>query len=376
MAAGLPIDLRDATDRPFVSVVMAIRNEEAVITDSLLRLMAQDYPAARTEIIVVDGDSDDATIDRVKEVIVDHPDRDITLLHNPDRIVPISLNLAIRASRGDIIVRMDGHAFMADDYISACVRSLDEHDADVVGGPLETKGHGRFGRAVAYAQSSPAGIGNSHFRYANKGIEVPTVPFGTFRREAFERAGLFDESMVRNQDYEMNTRIRDTGGKIYLDPRVRVSYRPRGTLRGLWRQHVEYGWWRVETLRRHPDSARPNHVLPLLLVAGLLLPIPLLRARLIRWGWQALVATYGSFVAAGTLVQIRRGARAELPGVALAIMAMQVGYGLGSLMNVATGGRWPYGPVVAKVPELPPRAEPVVVLDELTEAGAAAGGGG
>lgn len=363
--SNLQIDLRDSASRPMVSLIMPIRNEAAVIEASLERLLRQDYPAERTEIIIVDGASDDETVDRVKAVIAEHGHREITLLHNPHRIVPISLNMAIQESCGEIIVRMDGHAFMADDYITQSVQAIIDHDADVVGGPLETIGASRFGKAVAFAQSSPAGIGNSHFRYANKGVEVPTVGFGTFRRSAFERAGLFDESMVRNQDYELNTRIRNTGGRIFLDPRIRASYQARSSLRGLWRQHVQYGWWRVETLRRHPDSARPNHVLPLLLVAGLLLPLPLLRLGLIRRAWMALLATYGTFVGAGTLAQVRRGARTELASVAIAIMAMQCGYGLGSLLNLATGGRWPYGPVVAKVPRLaepsPEPATPVAV---------------
>jgi len=332
---------------------MPIRNEEDAIGDSLEALLRQDYPPTKTEIMIIDGNSDDDTVGRVQAVIDSHPERNITLLHNPESIVPISLNLAIAASHGEVIVRMDGHAVMADDYITQSVAAIIDHDADVVGGPLETIGVTPFGEALAYAQSSPAGIGNSHFRYSKKGAEVPTVGFGTFRRSAFQRVGLFDESMVRGQDYELNARIRRTGGRIYLDPRIQASYKARSTPSGVWSQHFQYGWWRVETLRRHPYSARPNHILPFALVAGLLLPIPLLRARLIRRGWLALFATYATFVGAGALSQRQRGAKiTDLPSIVIAIVFMQCGYGLGTFVNLVTNGRWPYGPIEASVPTL------------------------
>lgn len=341
----------DATQ--LVTVVIPIRNEEAAIGQCLEGLLRQDYPPAKTEIVVIDGNSSDKTALRVQAVIDAHPDRDITLLHNPEGIVPSSLNLAIASSRGEIIVRMDGHAVMADDYVSQSVQAIIDHDADVVGGPLETIGVTPFGKALAYAQSSPAGIGNSHFRYSKRAAEVPTVGFGTFRRSAFARVGLFDESMVRGQDYELNVRIRNTGGRIYLDPRIKASYQARSSPSGVWSQHFQYGWWRVETLRRHPDSARPNHVLPFTLVAGLLLPIPLLRTRLIRRGWAALVATYVTFVGVGSASQLKRGAKGkDLPSIMVAIVFMQCGYGLGSLVNIVTNGRWPYGPVEPSVPML------------------------
>lgn len=349
----------DPETTPMVSIVLPVRNEEKYIDEALEALLRQTYPADSTEIVLVDGDSDDNTVALIEAFIAQHPDRRIRLFHNEKRIVPSSLNIAIRESVGDIIVRMDGHAVMADDYVEKSVLAIAEHDADVVGGPIETVGTTRFGRASAFAMSSPVGVGNSKYRYGASGVEVPTVGFGSFRRSALERAGLFDESMVRNQDFELNYRIRSTGGRIFLDSRIHSSYEGRNSAKALFDQHVQYGWWRVETLRRHPKSVRPNHVIPVALVSGLLLPLPLLRVKFIRRAWMLLAGTYGSFVTVGTISQVKRGGEArDLPLVGLAIVCMQTGYGFGSLLNILTGGRWPYGPVVRFVPTLEPREAP------------------
>ncbi len=341
-------------DLPTLSIVMPIRNEGRHIRAALEALLRQEYPPELVEVIVVDGDSDDDTPAIVQAVIDEHPDRAITLLHNPRRIVPISLNLGIRASRGEVIVRMDGHAHVADNYLFACVRTLEETGADNVGGPIETVGTTTFGRALAVAQSSPLGIGASPFRYSDRPAEVATVPFGAFRRSCLERTGLFDESMIRNQDYEMNVRIRATGGRIWLDPRIRSRYTARSSPKALWHQYFDYGWYRAETLRRHPRSMRPNHVLPLGLAATLTLPVPALRNRWIRRGWLAAVGTYGTYLGVSTAMLRERARGRELAGVPVALTFMQYGYGLGSLVNVLTLGRWPHPRAIPTVPDLPP----------------------
>jgi cellulose synthase/poly-beta-1,6-N-acetylglucosamine synthase-like glycosyltransferase len=330
------------------SVILPIRNEVKHIRTCLERLLTQDYPADKLEILVIDGMSEDGTRDIVREMIREHPERRLRLLDNPKRIVPPALNIGIQAAEGEIVIRMDGHTVPAPDYVSACVRALEATGAANVGGVIGHTSDTPFGKAVAKAQGHPLGVGGAKFRYAKEGQYVDTVPFGAFRREIFEKTGLFDESMIRNQDYEMNVRIRKTGGKIYLDPAIHAVYTPRDTPRRLWKQYFEYGWWRVETIRRHPDSLRWRQAIPPVFVAavvllGLLSFWPVARALL------ALAVVPYVAVLGATSWRLRRElARPWQFGLAVAIM--HFAFGLGFWTNLLSGGRWPYR---AQPPQVP-----------------------
>jgi succinoglycan biosynthesis protein ExoA len=348
------------TGLPRVSVVLPIRNEADHIEACLERLLRQDYPHDLLEILVIDGASDDGTREVVERVRANHPDADLRLLDNPERTVPPALNIGIRAARGAVIVRMDGHAVPAGDYVSACVAALARSGAANVGGVVVAEGATAFGQAVALATQHPLGAGDAKHRIGGAAGDVDTVPFGAFRREVFEKVGLFDESLVRNQDYEFNVRIRAAGERVHFDPRIRFAYTPRGSVRALWSQYLQYGWWKVETVRRHPASLRWRQAVPPAFVLFLL--VALLAAP-----WSGLAA--GALVAAvtvylGTLGAVAvRVARppATPPKVLLAFVVLHFAFSFGFLLNVMSGGTYPYRARPARVPRLNALGDPAEV---------------
>lgn len=239
----LPVNL------PFVSVVMPIRNEEAFIERSLGAMLIQDYPADRFEILVVDGMSDDGTRDMVAR-LSDRSPVDVRIIDNPGRIVPPAMNLGIRAAMGDVIVRMDGHTIAASDYVSSCVRALEESGADNVGGCMTCVSDTFLGQAIGLGTSHPFGIGNAKFHYSDRPQDVDTVYLGCWRKEAFDAFGMFDEFFLRTQDSEFNYRTRMLGGRIRLDPRIRSQYYNRASLRKLWKQYFQYGFWKTRLMMK------------------------------------------------------------------------------------------------------------------------------
>jgi len=256
---------------PFVSVVIPMRNEGATIGECLDAVLAQDYPAERFEVIVVDGRSDDDSAARVRA----YAERDgrVRLLDNPGQIVPTAMNIGIRAARGAVIARVDGHTRIASDYLRRGVEALERTGADNVGGPMTAEGGGAFGDAVARAMSSRFGIG-AYFHFGTEEREVDTVYLGMWPRRVFERVGLFDEELVRNQDDELNYRLRKLGGRVVLDPRMRSHYRNRTGVRKLVRQFYQYGEWKVRILQKHPLQMSWRHFVPpafvLVLLGGVL----------------------------------------------------------------------------------------------------------
>jgi succinoglycan biosynthesis protein ExoA len=260
-------------ESPLVSIIVPIRNEEKFIARCLQSVMDQDYPRDRIEVLVVDGRSEDRSRAIVAEFSSRYPM--IKLLDNPRLTTPAAMNLGIRKARGDIIVRVDGHCTLEPDYVRQCVECLRRTGADNVGGLMKAVGQGYVGYVIALAINSFFGSGGSKFHYASEEQAVDTVYLGAFPRPVFDRVGLFNERLVRNQDYELNYRIRAAGGKIFLSPAIKSSYYGRSSLLDLWLQYVQYGFWKVEMLQVHPRSVQPRHlVAPLfvftLFVSGLL----------------------------------------------------------------------------------------------------------
>jgi len=351
-------------DFPFVSVVLPIRNEERTIGDCLGAVLAQDYPAGRMEVLVVDGQSTDRTRVVVEEAAARDPWSRVRLLDNPVGSAPPALNIGIRAARGELIARVDGHTIIAPDYLRRCVETLRETGADNVGGLMRPEGRGYVGRCIALATGSRFGVGNSRFHYDEHGGEAETVYLGCFRRVIFERVGLFDEGLIRNQDDELNDRIVASGGRIWLDPRIRSTYYNRGSYRSLWRQYYQYGYWKVRVLRRHPEARRARHLAPAALVAALasaaLVGLAALASRLVdarhRGGrpvWfgrdtldtlvmALLTATWGVYgaasVAAALVVASRAGWR-FLPGLLVSFWRLHLGYGAGFLAGLRSTSR-------------------------------------
>jgi len=319
-----------STARRLVSVVVPVRNEAPRVGACLEGLLAQDYGLARMEIIVVDGMSTDGTRDILQTYAARYPN--IRMLDNPGRIVPVGMNMGIRAAGGDYIIRVDGHTVLPPNYVSLCVRFLEQTGADNVGGTMRAMGDGYLAKAIAIATSSPFGVGNSPFHYSDKAQWVDTVYLGAFRREALERVGLYDESLVRNQDYELNYRIRKAGGRIFYTPEIFAYYYGRDSLGALWRQYHQYGLWKVRVIARHPGSAQVRHFAAPLFVAGLLslgVLAPVLPFA--RWllGLQLMLYALAG-VTSSTREALRKGLK-FLPVLPLVFLVLHLSWGLGFL---------------------------------------------
>jgi glycosyltransferase involved in cell wall biosynthesis len=252
---------------------MPVYNEENYIDNCIESLLLQDYPLDAMEWIFVDGCSTDNTYELIQKYTKKYPNL-IKLLKNPNKTVPYAMNIGIGEAKGEYIIRLDAHADYAIDYISKCVYYLDTTDADNVGGIAETKSKGFVGNTIAAMLSSKFGVGNSQFRTNGKSGYVDTVPFGAFRKEVFEKWGGYDERLTRNQDNEMNYRIRKNGGKIYLSSDIHLSYYCRDSIKGISNMAMKNGMWNIITMKLCPGSMGVRHFIPLTFVLSIiLLPI-------------------------------------------------------------------------------------------------------
>jgi glycosyltransferase involved in cell wall biosynthesis len=247
-----------------VSVVVACRNEIQHIRQFLDSLLGQDLSGLTWEAIIVDGLSNDGTREVLEQYSAKHPQ--IRMIDNPGRFVSSGLNSAIRAAQGEIILRMDAHTYYSPDYCRRCIETLAETGADNVGGPARTKAEGICARAVAAAYHSPFSTGGAKFHDCNYEGWVDTVTYGCWRKSTLIRLGLFDESLVRNQDDELNLRLVRAGGRIWQNPRIISWYSPRTTLSGLFRQYFQYGFWKVAVIRKHRIPGSWRHAAPVLFV--------------------------------------------------------------------------------------------------------------
>ncbi|MCZ7547063.1 MAG: glycosyltransferase family 2 protein [Anaerolineae bacterium] len=322
---------------PPVSVVMPVRNEGDFIRRSLGAVLAQDYARDCLEVLVVDGMSDDETRAIVTEIAAS--DARVRMLDNPARIVPTAMNIGIAAARGEIIVRVDGHTLPEPDYVTRCVYHLQQTGADNVGGPMQPAGLTPMGEAIAAATSAPFGI-PTRFHHSRTPGYVDTVYMGAWPRAVFERVGGFDETLIRNQDYELNYRIRQHGGRIYYAPDIRATYYGRQTLRALARQYFQYGVWKVHVIVRHPASTRPRHLVAPAFVMALAAGAAL--TPFTRRGWWLLAAVAGSYalanLVASTQLAMQRGWRLLLR-VPAVFATIHVAWGAGFWRGVLQQAR-------------------------------------
>ena len=244
---------------PEISVILPVLNEEPHLAESVSAILAQDYKGT-FEIILALGPSRDQT-NVIAEDLAQRDSR-IKLVMNPTGKTAAGLNLAIAASKSPVIVRVDGHAKIPNNYLSLAVTILRESGAVNVGGVMAAEGITKFEIAVSRAMRSPLGVGASRFHTGGKAGEVDTVYLGAFRREAINAVGGFDERYTRAQDWELNHRLRKNGGKIYFDPRLQVTYRPRPSLRKLAKQYFQYGRWRRVVSRSHPGTVNLRYLAP------------------------------------------------------------------------------------------------------------------
>ncbi len=317
-----------------VSVIVPCFNEEATVNLLLEAIYQQAYPRQELEVILADGLSTDRTRDEIARFARQHPDLAIKVVDNPKRIIPAALNAAIAAAAGEYLVRLDGHAAPQPDYIARCVAALEQGLGENVGGVWEIRpgGRGSLARGIAAAAAHPLGVGDAHYRYTTRAQVVDTVPFGAFRRSLLQRIGGFDESLLTNEDYELNVRIRQSGGKIWLDPAIRSAYYARSTLSALARQYWRYGYWKAQMLRRYPHTLRWRQAIPPVFVASLAGLALLGLIHPLGWGTlTALLSVYGIALLAVGLQIARRKQDASLvyaAPLAMAIMHLMWGAAL------------------------------------------------
>ena len=258
-----------------VSLVVPVYNEENYIENFIDSILKQDYNFNQMELIFVDGNSTDKTKELIEKKM-QSTDISYQLLDNEKRITPISLNIGIKKAKGDIIIRLDAHSQYPQNYVTKCVYYLNNTEAENVGCLIETISEGNVGNAIANALSSKFGVGNSKFRTNAKSGYVDTVPFGTFRRNLFNKIGYFDERLPRNQDSEFNYRIIKNGGKIYLFNDIKIIYYPRNTIKKLISMAMLNGKWNLFTSYLAPGSMKLRHFIPFVFVISLIIGIGVL----------------------------------------------------------------------------------------------------
>lgn len=289
--------------------------------------MAQTYPAGQIRTVVVDGGSTDGTLDRLKSLALEFAS--LLLVDNPQRYTPVALNLGISATESDVVIILGAHAELSESFVEKCVDALVLHpDAGCVGGSIENVYENRTAAIVSRAMQSPFGVGNARFRTGGKAGYVDTVAFGAYRRMVFERVGLFDEELVRNQDDEFNYRLTRAGYKVWFDPEIRSRYFVRASYSKLFRQYFQYGYWKVFVNRKHGTITTWRQLVPFAFVvwaitASVLTAVnpdlaPVLTLPALLWVLAAL--------GAGILSSTPSG---ELPGLTWSFFILHSAYGLG-----------------------------------------------
>lgn len=315
-----------------VSVIVPCRNERAHIEAFCDSVRAQRLPEGwELELLVADGCSDDGTRELLQRLAAD--DDRLGVIDNPGRIVSCGLNRALAAAQGEVVVRMDVHTTYAEDYVAQCIDALARSGAHVVGGPWRAQGREPWQRAIAAAFQSRWVSGGARSRQLDYEGPADTVYLGAWRREAFARFGGFDEALVRNQDDEHNLRIKRGGGRVWQSARIRSLYTPRGSVRALFRQWLQYGYWKPFVMRKHGQPAALRQLVPGVFVGGQAL---LVLAALLGAPWALPAAWAGLYLAALLALSVAVASDGHwglLPRLPVVIAAHHLGYGIGTLLG-------------------------------------------
>lgn len=323
-----------------VSVIIPCFNEEATIRLLLDALYDQTYPRGQVEVVIADGRSTDCTVRVIETFQQECPDLPVRVVDNPKRIIPAGVNRAIEAAEGEYIIRMDAHSLPYPDYVKNCVAALERGAGDNVGGVWEIQpgGEGWLARAIAAAAAHPLGAGDARYRVGGEAQAVDTVPFGAFRRSLVKEVGFFDESLLTNEDYEFNVRVRQSGGRIWFDPAIRSRYFARSTLPALIRQYARYGYWKARMLRHYPHTLRWRQLLPpLFVLSALCLALLSILFPPVVWLLVVELGLYGAvLLASGISLALKKRDSPLIFGIPLTIAAMHLSWGgafLWSLIN-------------------------------------------
>jgi len=327
---------------PKVSVIIPCYNEEKTIGLLLEAINGQSYPRSEMEVVIADGNSTDRTREVIAGFQASHMELAIQVTDNPHQTIPAALNAAIRACRGKYILRLDAHSVPQADYVARSIAALESGMGTVVGGVWQIQ-PGRAGwvaRAIAAAAANPLGAGDALYRFTTQAGEVDTVPFGAYARALIDQVGYYDETLLANEDYEFNTRVRQNGGKVWLDPAIHSIYFARANLKALNRQYFNYGFWKFRMLKRYPGTLRWRQALPPVFTLSLILLVflsifwPLGRLGLgIELGAYALI-----LLAAGVQQALKRKDGGLAVGIPLAIATMHLSWGWGFLVSVVKSG--------------------------------------
>jgi len=305
-----------------VSIIIPCRNEEKFIAECLDSVVNQDFPKENLEVLVVDGMSTDGTRSKIQEIKNKYREVDIKLLDDPKKFTPFGLNIGIKNSRGEAIIRMDAHAKYKNNYISKCVEYLKKYDADNVGGIIKTlpSKNTVVAKAIAICLSSSFGAGGAKFREGTKEPAwVDTVFGGCYKREVFDRIGLYNENLIRSQDMEFNIRLKKAGGKILLHPEIISYYYPKSNLKDFFFHNIEDGIWAILPLRFVKVSLRMRHYIPLIFF--LTLPLSIWPYILFSLYFSIKIAVEEKDVKLFFVMPLAFGAR-------------HIGYGLGSFIGL------------------------------------------
>ena len=305
---------------------MPVRNEERHLAEAVSHVLSQDYPGS-LELVLAIGPSKDRT-EHIAERLA-AADHRITVVANPSGQIPAALNAAVKASRHDLVIRVDGHAMLPPGYIATAVRTLAETGAVNVGGVMAAEGTTPFQRAVAWAMTSPAGVGSAKYHTGGEAGPASSVYLGAFRRSAIDNVGGYDEQYLRAEDWEMNHRLREAGGLIWFTPQMKVSYRPRATIGALASQYFGYGRWRHVVARMHAGTINLRYLAPPAAV---------------------LATGAGALAGVGGLLALAAGTSGALPWALVACFAVPLAYLIGLLGVTATAARTLRGRALASLP--------------------------
>ncbi|MCX6417850.1 MAG: glycosyltransferase family 2 protein [Actinobacteria bacterium] len=322
---------------PAVAVVMPVLNEENYLEAAVLAILSQDYEGP-IQVVLALGPSTDRTNEVAARICAG--DSRLSSVPNPTGRTPEGLNAALAATTQEIVVRVDAHSELSDGYIRLAVETLQRTGADNVGGIMGARGITKFEKAVAAAMTSPLGVGSASFHTGGTEGPAETVYLGVFKRSALERVGGYDPAFTRAQDWEMNYRIRTTGGTVWFNPDLFVTYRPRPNVFKLAKQYFEYGSWRHEVMRRHPDTRRtksalryfaPPLAVALIVIGKILGSIGFVMGNALIWGYIFPLGYLAlTLVSSLTLVKRARSGALWLPVV---LMTIQMSWGIGFLTS-------------------------------------------
>ncbi len=317
----------------YISIILPCRNEKANIEACVRSILSQDAPHGGFEVIVADGISNDGTREILKRL--EEGDSRLHVIDNPGRIVSTGLNAAIRVAQGKVIIRMDAHTEYAPDYVRACVSVLAETGADNVGGAWVARGRGLTGQTIAAAFKSPFAFGKARAHDPEYEGVLDTVYLGCWPREVFDRIGLFDEELVRNQDDEFNLRLTRVRGKVWQSPRIKSWYQPRESLLALFKQYMQYGYWKVRVIQKHKLPASVRHLIPGIFVF-LLIALPFLAfgVPLVGWGWVGLVVVYSIYIILAATLTAATVSWNIFPILPCVFACYHIGYGYGFLRGI------------------------------------------